>query len=426
MKKSIIIILVFILLIGAFFIMKNIINIDTEQQKQQIFDEEMFINGSKNRKDLQTGDSYTVILYEDGSVWVAGANYHYSSRNGYQYGMQVEKFSKLKLNNIEQIAVGSNFVIALDKDGYIYSWGGNEYGQLGRNTINDISDIPTKLEVENIKKIYVNNFQVVALSNDNTAYYFGYASNSKYYNGENKILKIDNYEITDVFLTGYRYYFKTSEKDKYQVVGHSCGGITDQINGWAREPVEIEISNVSKIVGYPNIDEDFIIKNDGNVYSIKTKESKEIKETDFNKYITNIKDIIFTEYTKSNEGYTYFAIDEKNNLYYKNTFVLDNINIVANGIENRNNLLLKQDGTVYNMGFTIDNLSETEPYTDYFTIQAKKINIENVKIVSVAKKYAIIVDNNNTIYRLGKSDNGALGIKADETIKEFNSTNRYR
>ena len=214
MKKSIIIILVFILLIGAFFIMKNIINIDTEQQKQQIFDEEMFINGSKNIKDLQTGDSYTVILYEDGSVWVAGANYHYSSRNGYQYGMQVEKFSKLKLNNIEQIAVGSNFVIALDKDGYIYSWGGNEYGQLGRNTINDISDIPTKLEVENIKKIYVNNFQVVALSNDNTAYYFGYASNSKYYNGENKILKIDNYEITDVFLTGYRYYFKTSEKDK--------------------------------------------------------------------------------------------------------------------------------------------------------------------------------------------------------------------
>lgn len=426
MKKSIVIILVFILLIGAFFIMKNIINIDTEQQKQQIFDEEMFINGSKNIKDLQTGDSYTVILYEDGSVWVTGANYHYSSRNGYQYGMQVEKFSKLKLNNIEQIAVGSNFVIALDKDGYIYSWGGNEYGQLGRNTINDISDIPTKLEVENIKKIYVNNFQVVALSNDNTAYYFGYASNSKYYNGENKILKIDNYEITDVFLTGYRYYFKTNERDKYLIVGFSCGGITDQINGWAKDPVEIEINNVSKIVGYPNIDEDFIIKNDGKVYSIETKESKEIKETDFNKYIKSIKDIIFTEYTKSNEGYTYFVIDDKNNLYYKNTFVLDNINIIVNGIENSNNLLLKQDGTAYNMGFTIDNLAKTEPHTDYFTIQAKKINIENVKIVAIAKKYAIIVDDNNTIYRLGKSDKGALGIKADETIKEFNSIKRYR
>lgn len=33
MKKSIIIILVFILLIGAFFIMKNMINIETEQEK---------------------------------------------------------------------------------------------------------------------------------------------------------------------------------------------------------------------------------------------------------------------------------------------------------------------------------------------------------------------------------------------------------
>ena len=286
--------------------------------------------------------------------------------------MQVEKFSKLKLNNIEQIGVGSNFVIALDKYGHIYSWGGNEYGQLGRNTIDGLSDIPTQLEVENIKKIYVNNFQVVALSNNNIAYYFGYASNSRYYNGENKILKIDNYRIIDIFLTGDRYYFKTNENDKYLVVGHSCGGITEQINGWAREPVEIEISNVSKIVGYPNIDEDFIIKNDGIVYSIETKKSNEINKTDFNKFINNIKAIIFTEYIKSNEGYTYFIIDDKNNLYFKNTFILNDIKSIENGIENRNNLLLKQDGTLYNMGFTIDNLAETEPYTDYFTIQAKK------------------------------------------------------
>ena len=113
-------------------------------------------------------------------------------------------------------------------------------------------------------------------------------------------------------------------------------------------------------------------------------------------------------------------------MYYKNTFILDNVNIAVNGKENDYNLLLKQDGTLYSMGLTIDNLAKTEPYTDSFTIIPKKINVENVKLAAIAKKYAIIVDKNNMIHRLGKSDKGALGVKADETINEFNSVNRCR
>lgn len=420
--KLIIILVLGIVIIGIILYKKNDI------LPNEIFIDETFTNGQKEIKDFQVGKSYSVILYEDGSVWIAGSNYYYTSRNGYRYGIQKDNFTKLNIEKINQIAVGNNFVIALNENGEIYSWGGNEFGQLGRNSYG-VDDTPMKLNISNIQSIYVNGSQVAALSYDNIAYYWGYATESKYSDG-NEILKIENYKINDIFLTGQKYFFKT-EDEKILVLGFGCDGITDERNGWATKPVEFDIDNVLSIKGesYPDETKTYIIKKDGAVYILDTNSSKELKELESD---IKIKDILFfsphsgISYNDDSNNDYYLIVDNNNNLYFQNQLILTNVKNIMKAKDSIADkiLILKNDGTVYNLGYLIDNLAKTEGYSDYFRTIPIKVNIQNIKLMGITEKYIVLIDNDNYIHRLGKSEHGGLGIEENEIVNEFHTEER--
>lgn len=50
-------------------------------------------------------------------------------------------------SNITKLAVGSNHVLALDKDNTVWVWGGNSSGQLGASDVGNKTATPTKLEI---------------------------------------------------------------------------------------------------------------------------------------------------------------------------------------------------------------------------------------------------------------------------------------
>jgi len=59
------------------------------------------------------------------------------------------------MEEIVQIACGTSFVIALSKNGKLYSWGRNENGQLGIKTESDICVVPCL--IASLEKVKIGN-----------------------------------------------------------------------------------------------------------------------------------------------------------------------------------------------------------------------------------------------------------------------------
>ena len=402
--------------LGLPIIIETITNNYEQKTMEKAFElDAQFPNNTKKIKDLQVGQTYSVILYEDGSVWVSGANSYYADI--LVYGTQVNEFTKVKIEEVEQISVGSNFVLALTKNGEVYSWGGNDYGQLGREA-SKIDIIPKKVPLANIKEIYTYENQAAALSNNNTAYYWGYATNSSYPD-TNKIQTIKNKRITDIYLKDYQYFFKT-EDDKILGLGFDFDGVTDQKNGWAREPVEFDINNVNVIRNYETQkSKSYIVKEDGTVYILDTLKGKELKKIH---NTIKAKDIYSFESIRSNRE-DYFIIDSANNLYLNDECILENINYITKAKSNysaQRILLLKNDGNVYTHGYSIENLIGINGYINAKEEKTlRQIDITEIKFMGITDNYIILIDIQNNIYRFGKNDHGGLGCGEKEMCEDF-------
>lgn len=91
------------------------------------------------------------MLKQDGTVWTFGNNQYGQLGNG-----AIENKNEIEpqrvvgingqgyLNDVIDIAAGTSFVVALRRNGEVIAWGRNEYGQLG--TTNGISENPIKVQ----------------------------------------------------------------------------------------------------------------------------------------------------------------------------------------------------------------------------------------------------------------------------------------
>ncbi|MCM1297209.1 MAG: hypothetical protein NC311_16840, partial [Muribaculaceae bacterium] len=106
----------------------------------------------KNIIAIATGDSFTIALDKYGYVWAWGDNaYHQlgqgdSNTTDYHYARRVLKGAQpvtegagteagYYLSDIKAIAAGNEFAGAVDTNGFVYTWGRNNKGQLGNGNI---------------------------------------------------------------------------------------------------------------------------------------------------------------------------------------------------------------------------------------------------------------------------------------------------
>jgi hypothetical protein len=76
------------------------------------------------------------------------------------------------LENIVQIS-GEKHILALSEFGYVYSFGNNEYGQLGNSSLLSNSQPVVVNGLNNIYKVFTTNTQSFCLTKDGKVYYFG-------------------------------------------------------------------------------------------------------------------------------------------------------------------------------------------------------------------------------------------------------------
>ncbi len=139
-----------------------------------VYEPTLILEMPKNIKYISAGTNISLVLNENGQVYSWGLNEH----GQLGLGDIIEQHKpalvlKMPADTI-QISIGDYHSLSLNINNKVYSWGYNEYGQLGLGPYDEIS-IPTLvLEMpNNIVQISIGEFHTLALSNDGHIYSFG-------------------------------------------------------------------------------------------------------------------------------------------------------------------------------------------------------------------------------------------------------------
>jgi alpha-tubulin suppressor-like RCC1 family protein len=75
------------------------------------------------------GDSHTVAVRSDGTVWAWGSNGY--GELGFRGSLSSQPLLVSGISNVVQVAAGAGHTVALKNDGTVWAWGSNSDGQLG-------------------------------------------------------------------------------------------------------------------------------------------------------------------------------------------------------------------------------------------------------------------------------------------------------
>lgn len=139
------------------------------------------ITGIEDVKTIAAGSDHTIAIKEDGTVWGWGSNFagqlgaiviaDSDTNNEFKY----ERFMQVSgMEKVKAIAAGYNYTIALKKDGSLWVWGRNNLGNLGDDSIETISiePVPVK-DLEDVIAVSAADDHIVALKKDGTVWSWG-------------------------------------------------------------------------------------------------------------------------------------------------------------------------------------------------------------------------------------------------------------
>lgn len=180
----------------------------------------------------------------------------------------------------------------------------------------------------------------------------------------------------------------------------------------------------------------YVLKKDGTVWILNTLKDEEDLEVKI-EGLQNI-DKIYPIKNENSAISTLLAIDTNGDLYKYNLSSKEE-NIVKGtnskiSIDNVKDikekegriLILKNDGTLYNLGYSVDDLKPHEEgfFLNYYS-EPETLSITNTKLMAVGEDFVIVVDENNNIYRQGKNEKGQLGGGKLQNLQEIYITSPY-
>ena len=137
------------------------------------------VQGLANVTAVSVSLSNIVALRSDGTVWAWGDNFHGqlgdgASGDGNYSAIPIQVPT---LTNVIAVSAGGRHSVALRNDGTVWTWGNNEFGQLGDGTggeWDDYSFIPVQVQtLTNVTEISAGSGHTVVLRDDGTIWAWG-------------------------------------------------------------------------------------------------------------------------------------------------------------------------------------------------------------------------------------------------------------
>ncbi|MDV6378755.1 Ig-like domain-containing protein [Sporosarcina sp. GW1-11] len=135
--------------------------------------------GIANHKNVvDAGRSHLVVLKEDGSVWSWGDRTYGQLGAGSVLPpgtpQPIQRTDGNRLSDILAISAGGHFTVALDASGRIWSWGLNDYGQLGRLPAAGFTSNPDTIGPVGMVDISAGESHVLAVDSSGKVWAWGY------------------------------------------------------------------------------------------------------------------------------------------------------------------------------------------------------------------------------------------------------------
>ncbi len=126
---------------------------------------------------VSAGDSHSLALKSDGTVWAWGPNGHGQIGTG-STETELLPVQVLSLTDVIEISAGASYSLAVKSDGTVWAWGSNTYGELGDGTKAQRRIPVQALTLSEVIGISASNFapgkNSLAVKEDGTVWEWGY------------------------------------------------------------------------------------------------------------------------------------------------------------------------------------------------------------------------------------------------------------
>lgn len=140
---------------------------------------------------IAAGNSFSLALKNDGTVWGWGGNWGGQLGNGTSAASQLP--SMAIISGISAMDAGASFSLGLESDGAVWSWGGNESGQLGSGRL-DSSVLPTILTgLPGVASISAGGDHALALEPDGVLWAWGSNESGQHGDGISETLDLTTF-----------------------------------------------------------------------------------------------------------------------------------------------------------------------------------------------------------------------------------------
>lgn len=142
----------------------------------------------ENIVDIQCGGKFCLAMAEDGTIWGWGENASGQLMEASTKGRAVLEPTKLAISGrFVKLACGGSTAFGLDKDGKLWSWGRNDYGQLGNDKAKKTSSVPVEVLLPDgieIAEIHAYNSHSAVLTTDGRVWQWGRTYSGQLGNGK--------------------------------------------------------------------------------------------------------------------------------------------------------------------------------------------------------------------------------------------------
>jgi alpha-tubulin suppressor-like RCC1 family protein len=142
------------------------------------------VPGLSNVTAVAAGSSHNLVLRNDGSVWSWGSNGSGELGRGATSPPDATPAAIPGLSGITAIAAGASFSMALKADGTVWTWGTNQYGQIGSGAASLFVATPYQVDnLNNVTEIVPGGVHCLALRNDGSVWAWGDDTHGQVGNG---------------------------------------------------------------------------------------------------------------------------------------------------------------------------------------------------------------------------------------------------
>ena len=229
----------------------------------------------ENVKQVSLGTNHSACITEDGSLYLWGNNYYgqigngKSSSNykdGYAYVAEPIKI----MNDVKQIELGENYSACITEDDSLYTWGWNEFGNLGNGEYGSDKYVtsPDKI-MNNVKQVSICYEHSAAITKNGRLYMWGHNLYSFGDGGrEDSYLPVRVMDDIDQIEVGYHFSTCIADNGTLYTWGRNDFG---QLGNGRRGQNEIENYPLEIMKGVSQLETGFYnaacITSDGDMYT---------------------------------------------------------------------------------------------------------------------------------------------------------------